>query len=637
MTTFVDNPTTTDPNADLPADPGDLVEDSATTDEPTADTAQSAADRPEHGQVAGELLWLDPKKLKRARNRPVKPMDPDVKGSIIEHGNLLPLVTVRTAGGGFAVWDGWHRVELLRDTPHMALCAVYPVDTSAEQLEVEAERIVLQFNSGAHRYAQNQIDRADAVAQMLDLGFNLTETRKALVGVTSDEVRAVKKLTRSDAATQALYESDLDLVQAAAAAEHFGDDPDAIDELIDAAADGQFAHVLAQMLEERAELEAEERTAAAYAQAVAGLTEAGITVLETPLPEAMVALEDLLDTEGATPTSESVPLDYLAVVLVRQASVDGTDERIGVDLIDERTELFPEDDADPGMYHVAQVTVLDEFAPVYYCTDLDAAGLSRNGLDEDPFEASADASPTAPAEDEAAREARIAREVAAAERERERAEEASAKRAEATILNRHARAATKVRRTWLTTNLFGGQKTVPPGSLELIGRVVANAHLLTAHHAHGLASQLGAKVPNAASSDGVKARDNHGGLRTLLRVVAAMEAFLQPTSDSPDYYRRVSSLMGDYMRFLASHGYPLASVERVLTGELTKAEVISRPVANTTTTDGVTADRTEDATEEDGPEAEDPDEESIQEPADHDGIDADDGGAAESESVELAA
>ncbi|MEV0297107.1 hypothetical protein [Nocardia sp. NPDC050710] len=574
---------------------------------------QSDAERPEHGQVAGELLWLDPDRLTRARNRPIKPMDPEVKASIIEHGNVLPLVVVGTDIGGYAVWDGWHRVELLRETDHMALCAIYPIDTSADQLDIEAERIVLQFNSGAHRYDQNEIDRVDAVAQMLDLGFNQTETRQALVGVTAAEVRAVKKLTRSHAATQALNDSELDLMQAAAAAEHFGDDPDAIDELSAAAAVGQFDHKLAQMLEERAEREAEERTAAAYAEVEAAFTATGFRVLQHPLPDGTAALEYLLDAEGNTPTVESMPIDYLAVLLVQQAIIDDTDERIRVDLIDERTERYPDDDPDPGMYHVDAVTVVDEFEPVYYCTDLDAAGLSRAEPDDDQPTAPTNTGSVISGEDEAAREARLERAAAAAERERKLAEEAAARRAEVTILNRYARAATKVRREWLGTNLFGGQKTIPPGSLELIGRVVANPHLLTAHHARTLYNDLGVKVANSPASNGVKARDNHGGLRTLLRVVAAMEAFLQPTTDHPDYYRRVSSLMGDYMRFLASGGYPLAAIEQVPTGEVTTAEILSQPVASDTSDP-------DDASDEQNPE--EPDDAVDDEPAD-DGVPAD--------------
>ena len=569
MTTLADSPTCIDQDPDMPDIDGNSPADPATGE-------QAVLTRPVHGQVAGELLYLDPAKLERARNRPLKPMNPGAKDSIVEHGNLLPLVVIRTEDGGFAVWDGWHRVVILRDTAHMALCAVYPLDTSAEKLEIEAQRIVLQFNSGAHRYAQNDIDRADAVAQMLDLGLNASETRAALVGITSGEVRAVKKIARSEAASQALYESGLDLMQSAAAAEHFGDDPDAIAELVSAAAEssGRFDHVLQLMQDNRARLEAEERTAAAYAESESRFAEAGLTVLTDPLPEPLVALEDLLDADGNTPAPESLSPQHLAVILVRQALVVDSEERIDVDQIDERTSVFPDDEPDPGKYHVAEVEMLDEFAPIYYCTDPDAAGLTRTDPEHDQRDETADPEPTKQDEDEAVREARLAREAAAAERERKAAEEASAKRAEATVLNRHARAATTVRRKWIATHLFGGQKSVPAGGLELIGRVVANPALLTAYHARGLAYELGAKVPNSPSGKGIKVRDNHGALRALLHVVAAMEALLQPTKDHPDFYRRVSTLMGDYMQFLAARGYELAAIERVLTGELTRGQVM---------------------------------------------------------------
>lgn len=46
------------------------------------------------------------------------------------------------------------------------------------------------------------------------------------------------------------------------------------------------------------------------------------------------------------------------------------------------------------------------------------------------------------------------------------------------------------------------------------------------YHAGEHARLLGTKVPTSTSTDGIKARDTHGALRTLLRVVAAMEASL---------------------------------------------------------------------------------------------------------------
>ncbi|MGV9723512.1 hypothetical protein [Nocardia beijingensis] len=61
-----------------------------------------------------------------------------------------------------------------------------------------------------------------------------------------------------------------------------------------------------------------------------------------------------------------------------------------------------------------------------------------------------------------------------------------------------------------------------------------------------------------------------------------MKASLQPTKEQPDYYRRVNSLMGDYMRFLAALGYPLAPIERLLTEELTTAQVLGEDSIPTT-------------------------------------------------------
>ncbi|MBF6250174.1 ParB N-terminal domain-containing protein [Nocardia farcinica] len=562
-------------------DDAHLEDESPTTDShshsPTeADTPAAQQIRPEHGQTAGELLWLDPAVLEQARNRPEKPSSPEVEASIVEHGNLVPLVVVRTGEDRYAVWDGWHRVVLLRKTTHMARCAVYPLDTSAEQLELEAARIALQFNTGAHRYSQSEIDRADAVAQMLDLGLSDKQTRQQLVGVTSKEIAAVKAVTRSAMARQALYDSDLDLVQAAAVAEHFADDLDAVNELIEAAARGQFDHHLQHLLDARAEAAAEAATAAAYNAAAHRFEEAGIAVLEPGEAEDAILLEELLDADGNTLTPQSVPTEHLAVVLVRQAVVVETEERIPVDLIDLRTEVYPDDEPDPGMYHVAEVTLLDAFEPDYYCTDPAALGLVHARLHEAPTDA---ADPADEVEDPAELAERRARQALrarqAAEAEQARREEEARRRAQVTELNRRARAATKVRRAWLAKQLFGGQKTVSAGSWELIGRVIGHPDLLTGYHTSALVADLGKKVPNSASSTGVKARDNHGALRALLRVVAAMEAHLQPVHERPDYYRRADSLMGDYLGFLGGLGYRLAPVERLVIGDFTIAQVLN--------------------------------------------------------------
>lgn len=333
-------------------------------------------------------------------------------------------MVVGTHETGFEVHDGWHRTEALRTTTHMALCAVYPPNTGLDEIEREIACIQLQYNTGAHRFEQSSADRFDAIAQMLDLGVSPTETQKRLVGTKREEVSAVKKAKASSTATHAVFENQLDIFQAGLVAEHFGDDPDITQRLVKAAAEGQFEHILQQLLDDRAVREAEERTAAAYAETVARYTAAGITVLDdseshASYPDGLPALDDLIDADGNTPTADSVPAQYLAVLLVRQAIVDETGQRIGVDLIDPLSYNFPDEDPDPGTYHVADVTLIDEWEPRYYCLDAEATGLDYLQQDDelDNLEVASGDDSDGGVEDPVDRAARLEREAERARQE----------------------------------------------------------------------------------------------------------------------------------------------------------------------------------------------------------------------------
>ncbi|WP_280426807.1 hypothetical protein [Nocardia carnea] len=607
MTTFLDNHVATSPG-DLPGpDIADLVPtgdpQSTVTDEVDSTRLSGQADiepvddlgnpsesreqtpaRPTHGQEAGKLLWLDPKKLIRARNRPVKPRDPGVEASVRTHGNQVPLVAVQTGDDEYEVHDGWHRAEILRETEHLAWVAVLPLDASLDDIERTIARVEIQFNTGAHRYEQSEADRFDAMTQMLDLGLEDSEIRDRLVGTTAKEVTAVRKAQKSNLATQAIYDDQLKIDDAALIAERLGDDidPDLIDELTAAAVDGQLEHCLQQILSDRAQREADEQTTAAFNAWIAPFESSGVTVLhEQPSRyDNYTPLDELVDADGDQPTGQTVPAEYLSVYPVRLAVVDDSGERIPVDLIDPRSYRCPEDDPDPGMYHFAEVSEVDEWEARYYCTDPDAAGLMLPELEDTQPNTDPSAFDDAVEdEDPEVQAARLEREhQLRMQRQRDeqarRAKEA-AERQNVVILNRRARDATKVRRDWLITNLFTGKKTVPAGAHELIGRVILhNSDLLNVMAVTSLQWQLGTKVPKAPSSPGIKARDNHGSLRALLAVSAALEAHLQPHDTHPDYYRRVKDLMGDYIRFLASCGYQPAPIERVLTGELTTGQVL---------------------------------------------------------------
>ncbi|MFE9328364.1 hypothetical protein ACIHDR_46830 [Nocardia sp. NPDC052278] len=539
-------------------------------------------------EPAGRTFYINPDLLVRAPNRPEKPRSDDFNLDIAENGNYVPIVVSwRRSDNRFEVEDGWHRTLALRDAKRRAWIAVLPPDLTEDQKQKVIDRVGRQFSTGKFRFDQTEADRLCAAAMLFDVNVSQTTVRKRL-GMTKQEVKAAKVIAKSPAATAAVNAHQLNILHAGMAEERFGHDPDAMRALIDAEQRGEFEHLFAELVEEQellaaqqqAEIEAAataERLEVAYNHAVEDFTGRGFTVLadEPDFDDpGYRPLGTLVTADGVAPTEQDVieHPERFAVVLIQHITHAETGELIDPADVDEHTGIYPDADPDVGCFHVRDVIKHEKYLPRYLCIDLDAAGLSSIvEPDDDQSGDNVGRSINSNSESIEARSAREEKEAADA-----RAKAAANDRTKK--LNVKSRSTTKVRRSEVIKKWFTERKTIDPGMLELIGMVNDHPELLNRFAAAELVKEFGKQVPATPSSDGVKARDNHGGLRAALRAVAAVEADIVPNlkTEAATWRRRRNPLWAAYFRLLeTSLDYKPQPYEKILTGELTPDQVLA--------------------------------------------------------------
>jgi ParB family chromosome partitioning protein len=192
--------------------------------------------------------------------------------SIRARGVLEPLVGYRTAGGPVRIRLGHRRARAALEAgqPYVPVWVV-----ADEQAGDDVDRILDQLDENTHREDVSPFEQAGAVTQLLDLGLSVAEVRKRtrLPAATVKAARAVK--ASPAAAAAAAKNSWLTLEHAAGIAEFDGDQA-ACGQLLSAAqmGDGQFQHQLQRLRDDR-------HQAAARATLAAGLTAAGLLILDT--------------------------------------------------------------------------------------------------------------------------------------------------------------------------------------------------------------------------------------------------------------------------------------------------------------------------------------------------------------------
>ncbi|MFI7524544.1 ParB/RepB/Spo0J family partition protein [Nocardia salmonicida] len=476
----------------------------------------------------------------------------DIAANGVQHPIL---VARRTSDGALQVIDGQLRTLAAREADRTVSALVVAVDIS------ELERITLQYRSNKRRHDMSAEDEAKAIQDVLDLGITPTKAAKRL-SVNVAEVKAVQALGSSATARALLGDGQMSLTEAAAAAE-FSDDEAATVRLVAAAGRGNFAHTLAQV---RAARDAQAARAAVLAEHQAR----GFELLDE---EVFYAEYDRLtplhllraDPDRRAVTAEDIknPANWSVHFNEKErVTLAETGKAVGEWDVDWRTSNDPYAVASKGKHHAAEVRVETVLTPSYYCRDAAAEGLRSIAGKSQSKDAEA-----------------IAAEKATKAAESRRS----------TLCNELARAATGVRREWVSENVLG--KTLPAGALVWAARVLADSPgIISENAAAPLAQQLagpkgytwGADKPRGkAAAD--RARDC-AQVVVVAMAVGAVEARMQPNEGTPHYWRggtmtaganpeRRRGLISDYLALLSEWGYTPARIEAVALGTADVDEV----------------------------------------------------------------
>ncbi|MCZ9330255.1 ParB/RepB/Spo0J family partition protein [Nocardia farcinica] len=548
-----------------------------TTPETTADDWIAALEAAPRGEI---VVYVDPADVVFGENvRTDASIDAPFVASVREHGLIQYPSAFLNEDMRVQIIDGQRRILAARAAELAEVPVIlrrHLVAGSVAEAVREAARIAKQVVANDQREDLTTAHRLAAVEQMLNLGVTPTTAAKQL-SMDVAEVKAVREVAKSSRAREAAAADQLTLSQAAALLE-FEDDPDAVERLMSAAERGQFEHAAAAIREQR-------REEAARAAVAAEFAERGWTVLEA-WPKysefgTYTPIRLLRTAEGEEPGEDQVTPEHWAVALEKVARYvhAETGEEIDRFEIDWRTQHDPDRDAEDG-YHFAQVRVEVAWTPAYFCTDVEAAGLTSTysgGRGEQ--------------QEQTAEEAEAAAEAERAERRR------------VIECNALARAATTRRREWVREKL-GGRKRWTGGAVLAARVMCADAEIISGHSARELAADLlGRSAINAAAELHAAAeaveRDDRGCVVLTALAIGAVEARMQrraakPEQEQPSYWRTeddprsmaryaavTRELTRAYLRWLESQGYVLAPVERVAIGELTPDEAIAESAAMT--------------------------------------------------------
>ena len=462
--------------------------------------------------VTGDLVHVDPARLIIGANvRLTKSIDGDFLASIKERGVLVPISAYLADDGddiNRLVVEHGQRRTLAAVEAGLELVPVWVVDAPAD-----AERVVDQLTENEHRAPITTADQVAAYEQLHAFGLPAGEIAKR-TATTPERVATGLRVAGSAVAVGTVAQHpEMTLDQALVFAE-FEEDKDAIGALVACITEPDdnepFAHVAAQLRDDRAEFEAKQALEAELAAA-------GIKIVERPAWDSKTTkgLDSLKHGKKnlTVPDHADCP-GHAAYIAMRHNWVDG------------RSSSSPE--------------------AFYVCTDwrkhghkdrYAAAGTASSGSTDDGVG--------------------------------EPDEKASAERKRVIAGNKAWRAATKVRRAWLAD--FSQHKDA--GDLD-VERFIATTisrgdHVLTRAfgNAHKFlyelldSEQRGADRP--LRDEIATATKSRALVITTTLLLAAWEA----DAHDPFTWRRVDRSSTDSAHFLgamAAAGYELASIEQAL-------------------------------------------------------------------------
>ncbi|GAA1821466.1 ParB/RepB/Spo0J family partition protein [Agromyces neolithicus] len=246
-------------------------------------------------RTAGVLEHIDPNSIVIETNvRPSAPLTPEFIASIRDNGVLVPTFGYRDEQGRVVVRAGQRRTLGAREAG-VATMPIYVVDGD----EGTVRRIVEQLIENEQREALTDVERAAAWQQLSFEGLSPAAIAKR-TGAKKDRIKAGLAVAKSQTATAAVAEFQMNLEHAAALVE-FEDDEKATAKLVEFATHrpSQFEHEVQRQREQRA-LNAE------LAPIQANLAEQGF-IVRTTQPgwnESLVAVGNLATADGEDITIE---------------------------------------------------------------------------------------------------------------------------------------------------------------------------------------------------------------------------------------------------------------------------------------------------------------------------------------------
>lgn len=215
-----------------------------------------------------EALWVRPDQLVIAQNVR-KTFDltdyTELRASVTEFGVQTPILVSRRDTDTFWVLEGQLRTLIARavGTPLVPVWVSEP-DSGIDENERRIATTLMQINANDRRVAMAEVDRADGVALMLDLGASVTRVAKGLQR-TRSEVRKIAAVAPSPTARGLADAGAYGLDQLAFIGEYetLGD-TDAVERLLGVPR-SRFAYVANQISADREENRARLRAAVPYA------------------------------------------------------------------------------------------------------------------------------------------------------------------------------------------------------------------------------------------------------------------------------------------------------------------------------------------------------------------------------------
>jgi ParB family chromosome partitioning protein len=526
------------------------------TDIATTSVPETAAD--------GVFGLVDPHTLFIGDNvREVAGLDADFIDSIRQHGVLVPVTVVRDDEGTLIVRDGQRRTLAAREAT-LPTIPVYVIPTAARDLPAwNVERVVQQIVANDQHATLNDAQRARGIQQLLDAGLTIARTAK-LLSKPRKVVKSASEAAQSEAAMTALANGQLSLDQAAAVAE-FGDDEDAVSQLIDASP-GHFEHLVSRLRKERLAVRA-------IAEAAEKYREKGYRVLEgTPRwgDLSCLSIDHLFTADGEPAGENLVDTEHWAVLLCQEERMFDaeTGEPVDDDDVDYSTRWKLSQPAREGMRHYSEVVERWVVVPHFYCTDYTAVGLVPSPAVLASASRTAEGPSTAQQADGGGAD---------------RMPAGGQSRRDIMGLNRLSEAATEVRRRWVTDKLLAAKRPPKGAAVFVAEMLVRDRTLLGDFHGPDEAAAL---LGLSGEADGLQtyvgglpsSSDGPAQLVTLALVLGALESRYSKDCwrDGGQSWRTVGPR--ELLGYLAANGYVLSNIERVVLGDLTAEEVAAAEV-----------------------------------------------------------